>query len=146
MDAVQAFETVAKAAKSSAEVAGKAGKSYFCAIRQAYRDALKPSGDPESDYYASRLGRAEEGGEAWEPALEHHCDCGLSDDMEDLDTHSSTCTIWDDPTCYFCGEVTTNVVNTDDGDTEFVCEQCADDELPPADDAPIDPSFTSPQK
>lgn len=71
---------------------------------------------------------------------EHHCDCGLSDDMADLDAHAAVCTIWDEPTCYFCGNPTANVVNTDcDGDTEFVCEKCAADEIG-AHPVPTDPS------
>jgi hypothetical protein len=62
MDALQAFEAAAKSAKSAAIT----GVSYLGAVRQAYRDALGPSGDP-MDYYASRLGRLEEGGETLEP-------------------------------------------------------------------------------
>jgi hypothetical protein len=57
MDALEALETVAKAARS--------GCSYLGAIRQAYRDAKAV--EPQSDYYASGLGVAEEGGEALEP-------------------------------------------------------------------------------
>ena len=67
----------------------------------------------------------------------HHCDCGLSADMEDLDTHSATCTVWDDPTCYFCGDPTGTVrFIADHDDAEFVCDGCADDELAPAAAAP----------
>jgi hypothetical protein len=60
------------------EASAKAGKAYVCAIRQAYRDALKPSGNPESDYYATRLGRAEEEQEVQEPAPE--CECWWVDE------------------------------------------------------------------
>lgn len=48
------------------EAALKAGRSYLGAVRQAYRDAK--TGDAQ-DFYDLRFGKAEEGGEALEPAL-----------------------------------------------------------------------------
>lgn len=55
------------------ELGAKAGRAYVRAIRQAWAEAFAEAykdrpADPQSDYYASRLGRAEEGGEALEPS------------------------------------------------------------------------------